>query len=99
MRGRLNHPVSGYHLVVHLIVCISLTGAALFVALSVNRNSDQKFCNVIFTQLRQAERQAEGLDRNPPSTPAGESLRTEWRDSATSFARLAKDLGCQEARP
>lgn len=84
MRGKLSHPVVGYHLVVHLIVCAALAGAALFVALTVNRSSERKFCDLVLTQLA-------AYAEAPPSTDTGKKLMEKYKI-------LKTDLGCQEAR-
>lgn len=99
MRRRLNTPVTAYHLLIHLFVCLSVAGATLFVALMVNGRSDRKFCEVADKAIHQAELQADGLDQSPPTTPAGVAIRDGWRESVQSYRNLKRDLGCQEAKP
>lgn len=83
MRRRLSANVTGYHLIVHLLVCASLTAAALSVALVVNTRSERKFCDLVLTQLA-------AYQEAPPMTDTGRSLMAKYKV-------LKQEIGCREA--
>lgn len=77
-------PVTTYHLMVILVVCMSLCALSLAVSLRVNRNTEEKFCATAVTWDR-------GYQEVPPTTESG-------RNQARNAADLVKRLHCSSTQ-
>ena len=81
------HTVTGYHLVWVLLVCVTLCGASLAVALRANRGSEEKFCGIVNAVVA-------GYRETPPQTDSGRNQQSKWEE-------LSRSLHCasEQIRP
>ncbi len=71
IRAALRSELNGYAAVIILTVAISLVAAGLAVGFRLNRNSEQKFCNI-------AESFVELYKETPPPTETGKQVALNW---------------------
>jgi hypothetical protein len=74
----LRKEANGYAVLVIFLVSVTLTAVGLAVALSVNRNSERKFCDIVTAQLT-------AYQEDPPTTATGINLRTRYNELSRSL--------------
>lgn len=92
--NRMKQPINGYGALVLLVVCLTLAGLGLQVALSANNRSDLKFCAIVGGAHRSATERVAGYEAAPPSTAAGRAQQQQAIQSERNWAELERALNC-----
>jgi len=84
----------GYFWLVMILTAVVGPSLAIFLSAHNTRQSEQKFCAIVDTSVRQAQARLASYRAAPPNTPAGVAQQNQATLALVQMATLQRSLGC-----